>query len=246
MSHSLKGAGKLPSTHIAGPTTRVLCAGHIFDLANKAIFRYFAKKAKVSDHSFTEDDNDSWLDDDDDDELDAEEKELLEELSSDCRDANEDAILEDLLEAVDNLHDLEEEDGNLGWNAVMKPDTKRITSVKIQDMIRAIVTQWLTHGTVLRHAIELRPALDAFCELSDWNKIPKKSVCKFKLDALEWEFIIQLKPILMMFAAATKTISESGVPLIHEIIPMFDNMINKLDKVITNEWLFPGVRAAAI
>ncbi len=35
MSRSLKGAGKLPSTHIAGPTTHVLCAGHIFDLANK-------------------------------------------------------------------------------------------------------------------------------------------------------------------------------------------------------------------
>lgn len=35
MSRSLKGAGKLPSTHIAGPTTRILCAGHIFDLANK-------------------------------------------------------------------------------------------------------------------------------------------------------------------------------------------------------------------
>ncbi|SJL16301.1 uncharacterized protein ARMOST_19821 [Armillaria ostoyae] len=83
MSRSLKGVGKLPSTHIAGPMTRILCAGHIFDLANK-------------------------------------EEELLEELSSDRHDANEDAILEDLLEAVDNLCDLEEEDGNLGWNAIMK------------------------------------------------------------------------------------------------------------------------------
>lgn len=45
---------------------------------------------------------------------------MLEELTSDRRDANEDAILEDLLDAVDNLHDLEEEDGNLGRNAVMK------------------------------------------------------------------------------------------------------------------------------
>ncbi len=135
MSQSLKGTGQLPSTYIAGPTTHVLCAGHIFDLTNKvgpytehfitshvlqAIFRYFAKKAKVSDHSFTEDDDDSWLNDDDDDELDAEEEELLEELTSDRHDVNKDAILEDLLDAVDNLHDLEEEDGNLGWNAIMK------------------------------------------------------------------------------------------------------------------------------
>lgn len=65
-------------------------------------------------------------------------------------------------------------------------------------MIWAVVTRWLTHGTVLRGALELRPALDTFCELSDWNKILKKSVWKFKLDALEWEFIVQLKPILMV------------------------------------------------
>lgn len=35
MVRSPKGAGKLPSNHIAGPTTRILYAGHIFDLANK-------------------------------------------------------------------------------------------------------------------------------------------------------------------------------------------------------------------
>lgn len=49
-----------------------------------------------------------------------------------------------------------------------------------------------------------------------------------------------------MFAATTKTMSESGVPLIHEVILMFDDMIDKLDKLITNERLLPGVRAAAI
>ncbi len=35
MAHALKGPGRLPSTHIAGLKTCVLCAGHIFDLANK-------------------------------------------------------------------------------------------------------------------------------------------------------------------------------------------------------------------
>ncbi len=38
MACCLKGPGKLPSNHIAGPTTCVLCAGHIFDLANKVCF----------------------------------------------------------------------------------------------------------------------------------------------------------------------------------------------------------------
>ncbi len=40
MVHSLKGAGKLPSNHIAGPTTGILCVEHIFDLVNKVSLQY--------------------------------------------------------------------------------------------------------------------------------------------------------------------------------------------------------------
>lgn len=60
--------------------------------------------------------------------------------------------------------------------------------------------RWLTHGTVLWHALELRLVLDSFCELLKWNdkNNPKKSVQKFKLNVTEWEFIVQLKPILMV------------------------------------------------
>ncbi len=49
-----------------------------------------------------------------------------------------------------------------------------------------------------------------------------------------------------MLTAATITLSKSGVPLIHHVLLMFNNMIDKLDKVIPNLSLFPGVHAAAI
>ncbi|PBK66579.1 hypothetical protein ARMSODRAFT_890414, partial [Armillaria solidipes] len=118
--------------------------------------------------------------------------------------------------------------------------------IEIQAMIRAVVTRWLTHGTVLRRALELWPALDAFCDLDQWNEIKKKAVHKYKLDDDEWTFLEQLKPILLMLASATLQMSQSGVPLIHEVIPMFDEMISQLEDVITDIKLFPGVRATAI
>lgn len=49
-----------------------------------------------------------------------------------------------------------------------------------------------------------------------------------------------------MLASATLQMSQSGVPLIHEVIPMFDEMISQLEDVITDIKLFPGVQAAAI
>lgn len=44
MAHSLKGPGKLPSSHIASLTTHVLCAGHIFDLTNRVGFVHYIKR----------------------------------------------------------------------------------------------------------------------------------------------------------------------------------------------------------
>lgn len=54
------------------------------------------------------------------------------------------------------------------------------------------------HGTILWHALELCPALDAFCGLDQWNEIKKKAVCKYKLNDNEWTFLEQLKPILLV------------------------------------------------
>ncbi len=70
--------------------------------------------------------------------------------------------------------------------------------IAIQKMIRAVVTQWLTHGTVLHRALVLRPALDMLCDMDDWNKNRKKAINCFKLSNREWQFIEQLQPMLIV------------------------------------------------
>lgn len=49
-----------------------------------------------------------------------------------------------------------------------------------------------------------------------------------------------------MLALATEHMSKSKIPLIHEVIPLFDSLISKFENFITDEDLFPGVWAAAI
>ncbi|SJL16081.1 uncharacterized protein ARMOST_19597 [Armillaria ostoyae] len=255
----IKAPGRLPRSHIAGPETQVRCAGHIFDLANKV-----AKRGNEDSLLDDEADNPDWLDDDDDDELDKEEHALLEECTTSEKEAQDDADLDELLDTLDNLQQLEYEDGTFGRNAVMKifklgrrifnngamqedlSEKCKEVGIAIQKMIRAVVTHWLTHGTVLRHALILRPALDMLCDMPDWNKNRKKAISCFKLTRLEWQFIEQLRPMLMMLSVASERISSSGVPLLHEVIPLFDLLISKFEDIIIDTDLFPGVRAATI
>ncbi|SJL18950.1 uncharacterized protein ARMOST_22553 [Armillaria ostoyae] len=117
--------------------------------------------------------------------------------------------------------------------------------ITIQRMIWAVVTHWLTHGTVLCHALILQPALDMLCDMSDWNKNQKKAIGHFKLTRLEWQFIEQLQPMLVMLSVASEQMSSSGVPLLHEVIPLFDLLISKFEDIIIDTDLFSGVRAAA-
>jgi hypothetical protein len=49
-----------------------------------------------------------------------------------------------------------------------------------------------------------------------------------------------------VFHLATKKISHSRIPLIHEVIPIFDALTTALDEFLDNEELLPAVRAAAL
>jgi hypothetical protein len=49
-----------------------------------------------------------------------------------------------------------------------------------------------------------------------------------------------------VFLLATKKISCSRVPLIHEVIPIFDALTAALDEFLDNTALLPAVRAAAL
>ncbi len=49
-----------------------------------------------------------------------------------------------------------------------------------------------------------------------------------------------------MLTSTTLQMSQSGVPLIHKVILMFNKMISQLEDIITDIKLFPSVWAAAI
>ena len=48
-----------------------------------------------------------------------------------------------------------------------------------------------------------------------------------------------------VFLEATKTISQSQVPLLHEVIPLFDILTHHIDKYVENMENFPAVHDAA-
>jgi hypothetical protein len=51
---------------------------------------------------------------------------------------------------------------------------------------------------------------------------------------------------MQVFLLATKKISHSHIPLIHEVIPIFDALTSALDEFLDNKALLPAVRAAAL
>jgi hypothetical protein len=66
-----------------------------------------------------------------------------------------------------------------------------------------------------------------------------------KLSRSEWEFLSQLFPLLKLFLKSTKKISQSDVPLLHEVIPIFDIITRALDNFVNDSHKYLAVRAAA-
>lgn len=50
---------------------------------------------------------------------------------------------------------------------------------------------------------------------------------------------------MQVFLEATRKISQSNMPLLHEVIPVFDIITHALDDYIDDETMFPAVWAAA-
>jgi len=78
----------------------------------------------------------------------------------------------------------------------------------------------------------------------------------------EWDLLIQLYLLLdvsffplpcysmfmlwyQVFLEATKKMSQCQVPLLHEVIPLFDIIMHHIDKYIEKMENFPAVHAAA-
>ncbi|THU79983.1 hypothetical protein K435DRAFT_558703, partial [Dendrothele bispora CBS 962.96] len=61
---------------------------------------------------------------------------------------------------------------------------------------------------------------------------------------VEWTILEELEPVLEVFLNRTKQFSQSGVPLLHEVIPAIDKLTEVLGKVRDNDELNSAVRFA--
>jgi hypothetical protein len=82
-------------------------------------------------------------------------------------------------------------------------------------------------------------------ELEQHNRARGVRLQRFKLTKAEWDLLAQLHPLLDIFLEATKKISQTNTPLLHEVIPIFDILTHALDDFVGDEDKLPAVRAAA-
>ncbi|KAF9018888.1 hypothetical protein BDZ89DRAFT_914057, partial [Hymenopellis radicata] len=200
--------------------------------------------------------------DDDDDKPDEEEQDVL--LAVDRQtEEEEEAAAEAIAAALEEVQLLTDNDQKIGKSAVTKiikigrrvfntqimqeELAAQCTLAKLQPlkMIRAVATRWNSVHPVLERALYLKPAIDRLVVLPQFNKVPKRKMSKFKLTPAEWEIIEQLEKLLKLFVLASKQLSKSKVPLIYQVIPIFDKLVDELDAIIKNKSNHAVVRAGA-
>ncbi len=91
-------------------------------------------------------------------------------------------------------------------------------------------------------AIELRPAVDKLIGLDIYNTRTTR-LKPLKLTDIEWSVLTQLRDILDYFLVATHHISQSSIPLLHQVIPFMDLLTLELENSLDNLTLHPAVHA---
>jgi hypothetical protein len=130
-------------------------------------------------------------------------------------------------------------------------------------MVRTVATRWNTTAELIGRANDLRLALNLLVNMEQHNKNRGVRLRRFQLSAQEWDLLLQIYPLLdvctffscfilnclksvhQVFLEATKMMSQSKTPLLHEVIPLFDIITAHLDRFVDNVQNFPVVRAAA-
>ena len=113
-------------------------------------------------------------------------------------------------------------------------------------MLKAVITRWNTMAELIGCALKLREPLNLLINAEQNNRsVYGTRLHHFKLSRQEWELLAELHPLLDVFLEATKKISQSNIPLIHEVIPIFDILSRILDDFVNDNEKFPAVRAAA-
>jgi hypothetical protein len=107
-------------------------------------------------------------------------------------------------------------------------------------MVRDVAMRWNSTAELLERALQLREALNLLVIAEQHNRPRSARLKRFQLTKQEWELLEKLFPLLeastliwcsmmigflmysQVFLIATKQMSQSKTPLVHEVIPLFD------------------------
>ncbi|KAG6904706.1 hypothetical protein DXG01_007777 [Tephrocybe rancida] len=116
----------------------------------------------------------------------------------------------------------------------------------VMQMVKDVTTRWNSMTKLIAHALKLHEAIKLLVIMQEYNKRTGVHLLRFQLSNEEWDILTQVYPLLDAFLYATKKISQSTIPLIHEVIPLFDHLSSILDTFIDNVALHPVVQNAAL
>jgi hypothetical protein len=130
-------------------------------------------------------------------------------------------------------------------------------------MVQDVATWWNSTAELIAQAIQLCKALSLLMIDKEHNKPCGIHLKQFQLSSKEWDLLEQLHPLLdvcnhdfhcfiglltgiKVFLLTTKRISQNKVPLICDVIPIFDILTHTLDRFVDDETCAPVVCAAAL
>ncbi|KAJ3490696.1 hypothetical protein NLJ89_g11414 [Agrocybe chaxingu] len=257
----------LPS--FGGKKVRVRCFAHILNLVVKAVLSQFSRKMIEEDNTLTEqldmleeELNNGTGFGDEEPELESDDDEVADDVVR-----SDNAAIRDVIDEVSlsgRLTPLSRDDANVARVSIAKLRTlanKIVNSPTIREdlaqcckqvnieaklMVRDVATRWNSTAALVKRAIDLEPALQILVVMSEHNKPRGVRLSRFRLSGDEWKILKQLSPLLNIFTYATELISNSKIPLIHQVIPVFDTVTAALDESIDNEANELAVRHAAL
>ena len=132
-----------------------------------------------------------------------------------------------------------------------------------QVLVRSVSTRWNSVSEMIDRAVKLQPVVSELCKMPEFNKRTGVRLRRFILSDEEWSLLESLQPLLsvrspivfvfqiltsffQLFLFATKAISKSATPCVHQVIPYIDQITKALDDFSADLELPPAVRAAAL
>ncbi|KAJ3504337.1 hypothetical protein NMY22_g17960 [Coprinellus aureogranulatus] len=125
-------------------------------------------------------------------------------------------------------------------------DACKRVGIKPQRIKKDVSTRWNSTAELSQSGTYLRPALNRLTLMAEHNKSGGALLRCFHMDTQEWTVMEQLSPLLNVLAYATKEVSWSAVPLVHEVIPIINSITSFFNKAIDDPALHHAVRHAAL